>query len=290
MMAALLLDLTLGDPPNRWHPVAWMGSVIGRLQRNIPTDGKIKPLLGGTLIAWGGAACAWGIGRSVQRLPSPMRWPLEVVLLKSTFSLRGLVRAAEDVEHALEVDDLEQARHWLGWHLVSRDTSQLNESQVSAATIESLAENLSDGVIAPLLYFRAGGLPLALAYRYINTCDAMLGYRDARREWLGKCAARTDDLLNLLPARLTALGILVSGGSQRSISVYRRDRNKTTSPNAGHPMSAMAGALGVELEKVGQYRLGAGLREPGSTDIRRAIHKINLTATLIVSVILLPTK
>jgi adenosylcobinamide-phosphate synthase len=151
----------------------------------------------------------------------------------------------------------------------------LNESQVAAAAIESVAENASDGIIAPLFFYTLAGLPAAWAYRFANTVDSMLGYRDAAREWLGKFPARFDDLLNFVPARLTGLLIvLVSpfrGGSiAKSWNIMRRDASTTDSPNAGYPMSAMAGALEVELEKVRQYNLGKGQREPRSNDIKKA--------------------
>lgn len=289
VLAALLLDMAIGDPPNRWHPVAWMGSLIGRLRPQMPVEGQLGPLLGGAVISWGGAGLVWSVGRILEQLPGLLRWLVEIMALKTTFSLRGLIRAANDVEQALHANNLAQARHWLGWHLVSRDTSQLDSSQIAAATIQSLAENLSDGVIAPLFFYRIGGLPAALAYRYLNTCDAMLGYRDAAREWLGKIPARTDDVLNLIPARLTALGILVSAGIKQIWSegdwrlagqVYWRDRGQTDSPNAGQPMSSMAGALGVELEKVGHYRLGAGGRRPITADIQAAV-KVLVGATVV---------
>lgn len=290
VLTAVLLDALWGDPANQWHPVAWMGKLIAGLQKKVPTVGRLRPLLGGGVIAFGGALLLWGIGRLLLRLPDPLRWVVETAVLKTTFSLHGLIAAAKDVEHALQENDLPQARHWLGWHLVSRDTSQLNEQQIVAATIESLAENLSDGVIAPLFYYRVGGLPAALAYRYLNTCDAMLGYRDVTHEWLGKIPARTDDFLNLVPARLTAWGILVPNLIRRNCAgwrIYWRDRQKTDSPNAGHPMSAMAGVLGVELEKVGQYRLGRGQRAPQTADIRQAMRLLYAAAFICLSCLFL---
>lgn len=249
----------------------------------VAKGGAALPFVSGFVITVEGAGWMWVIGRMITKLPDPLRWIAEVAILKTTFSLSGLVNAAGDVEAALENDDLDEARKWVSWHLVSRDTSALDESQVVAATVESLAENLSDGVIAPLFFYRMGGLPAALAYRYVNTCDSMLGYRDAEREWLGKFPARFDDVLNFVPARLTALGILGVGWVEgwfvgsldgKPAEIYWRDNRTTDSPNAGHPMSAMAGALDVELEKVGQYRLGAGLKKPVSADIRRAIHML----------------
>jgi adenosylcobinamide-phosphate synthase len=293
---ALLLDLILGDPANRFHPVAWMGTVIGTVRRRAPGQGWLAQLSFGALLVTGGAVITAGLGRllaeAVARLPSPIGWVVEAGLLMMTFSLRGLINAAEEVEGALEVGDLTEARRVASWHLVSRDTTALSESQVAAATIESVAENISDGVVAPLFYYALGGLPVALAYRFVNTADAMLGYRDPAHEWLGKAPARLDDLANLLPARIsTALIVLaaalVGENPRMAWQVWQRDAAKTASPNAGHPMSAMAGALGVELEKVGHYRLGAGGRPPASGDIRRAARLIYLVPMLIVGLLVL---
>ncbi|MEM6528331.1 MAG: adenosylcobinamide-phosphate synthase CbiB, partial [Chloroflexota bacterium] len=211
LLLALALDLLFGEPPNRFHPVAWMGRFIGWLQKHVPVQGRTLPFISGAGITLSGAAifggAAWILSRILWRLPGG--WILSAVLLKLTFSLRGLNDAAHTVETALQNDDLTEARRLASWHLVSRDTSALTAPQVAAAAIESVAENTSDGVIAPLFFYALGGLPGAYAYRYVQTCDSMLGYRDAQREWVGKLPARLDDLLNLLPARVTALLFVV---------------------------------------------------------------------------------
>jgi len=201
---------------------------------------------------------------------------------------RGLMRAGGAVAQELEDGDLRAARCQLGRHLVSRDVSRLDEGLVAAAAIESLAENTSDSVVAPLFWYGLGGLPAALVYRFLNTADAQMGYRDPAREWLGKCAARLDDLANLIPSRLTALLIVAAapfaGGSRGTARRTRRlDARRTASPNAGHPMSAAAGALGIELEKRGQYRLGEGLPQPRPHDIRRS-QKL-LSASIVLGVL-----
>lgn len=286
---ALILDLAVGDPPNCLHPVAWTGRVIAAARRCAPTRGRLRPLAYGALLAAGGTAAMTQLGRllerAVVRLPAPWNWLAEAGLLKMVFSLRGLAAAAGQVEQALEAGDLPEARRLVSWHLVSRDTATLSASQVAAATIESIAENTSDSLVAPLLYYAVGGLPGAMAYRFINTADAMLGYRDPAREWLGKVPARLDDLANLVPARVTAWLIILAAGlaganPAKAWRIWRRDAGKTTSPNAGHPMSAAAGALGVELEKVGHYQLGAGERSPKPGDIQRAVKLMRVAAVL----------
>jgi adenosylcobinamide-phosphate synthase len=291
---ALLLDLCCGEPANRWHPVAWMGTCIHQGRRWAPRRGRGWPLvygaglvLGGTLLV---AAAGVILERVLRYLPWPMRLLGEAYVLKLTFSLRGLAHAARHVQEALGADDLPQARRLVRWHLVSRDTAQLSASQVAAATVESVAENASDSVIAPLLFYAVGGLPGALAYRFINTADAMLGYRDPVHAWLGKVPARLDDLVNLLPARLTAVCMvmaawMVRADVRQAWVVWRRDAGLTASPNAGHPMSAMAGALRVELEKLGHYRLGAGQALPVAVDIARAVALLYGTIALALAVL-----
>jgi adenosylcobinamide-phosphate synthase len=282
---ALVLDAALGDPPGRWHPVAWMGTAISLGRKLAPTRGRVLPLLaGGLIVVIGIVACVaagWVVTAGCHRLPVSLGWVLEGVALKVALAARGLAAAAGEVRAALDAGDRPAARRLLAWHLVSRDTADLTDSQVAAAVVESVAENASDGVVAPLFWFAVGGLPAALAYRFANTADAMLGYRDIAREWLGKVPARLDDLLNLLPARLTGvLILLLGGGSRRAVRVWWRDCRRTTSPNAGHPMAAAAGVLGVELEKVGAYTLGAGQRPPTAADIRRTVRLLwRVTAT-----------
>jgi adenosylcobinamide-phosphate synthase len=294
LLLGLLLDLLLGEPGNRWHPVAWMGRLIRTGQRRAPRQGRWWPLAYGAGLVGGGTVLVAAVGIVLERLllhvPWPLGWLGGAYLLKLTLSLRGLAQAARDVQEALDADDLPRARHLVGWHLVSRDTTRLSSGQVAAAAVESVAENTSDGVVAPLLFYAVGGLPAALAYRFINTADAMLGYRDPVHAWLGKVPARLDDLVNLLPARLTAGCMVIAAWFIRADVrhawvVWRRDAGLTASPNAGHPMSAMAGALRVELEKVGHYRLGAGQALPVALDITRAVAVMYGTTALAVGVL-----
>jgi len=293
-LCALLFDLILGDPPNRFHPTAWMGSLIRFLLRFRPRGNSFAELLYGILLTLIGTSLTTSIGLGIQYITSflPL-WAgilLHALFLKLTISLRGLDRAAREVQTALQNNNLLEARRLLSWHLVSRDTSLLDESQVSAAAIESVAENASDGIIAPLFFFALGGLPAAFAYRFANTADSMLGYRDVEREWLGKFPARFDDLLNFFPARLTGLFIVLAapicGASLANAwKIMWRDSRVTASPNAGVPMSAMAGALGAELEKVDHYQLGKGFRHPDVSDLIRA--RRVLCASVILSAVFL---
>jgi len=274
--AAFLLDLTVGEPPVLLHPVVWMGRAIEPLKRLAPR-GKAAELVVGALyvlaITCGFAAASWLLLQSLGDRPL-LGYALETFLLLSCFALRGLARAGQQMVAALEAGDLDAARHALR-SLCSRDPSHLSESELAGATIESLTENSSDSVVAPLFYFALFGVPGALLYRAANTLDAMVGYR-GRYEYLGKAAARLDDLLNLIPARLTALLLLVAGvmmrlPARRALRVYLRDRQSTESPNAGHPMAMAAGLLGVRLDKRDAYVLGRELGAPGKHELARAI-------------------
>lgn len=265
---ALLLALALdcwGEPPTRLHPVVWIGNYLNWARRRWQGQSALSQWQEGTL-NWGvGAGCSFGLGLAADRLP----WWIQGGILKTFMARRALFSAVREVEQALQRDDLAEARRLLAWHLVSRDTSALTASEVTGAAIESLAENLSDSVVAPLLAYRMGGLGLAAAYRFTNTADAMWGYRTPTFEWSGKTAAKMDDLLNIAPARLTALCTLLVSNKQ-GWKVWIRDKRATSSPNAGHPMSAFAGALGIRLDKRGVYVLHADGREPTPRDMARA--------------------
>jgi len=207
---------------------------------------------------------------------------LEALALTCLLSLRDLVGAAREVAADLGRGDLPAARRAVGYHLVSRPTEELGEAQVVSATVESVAENLTDSLVAPALFFLAGGLAGAAVYRVINTADAMFGYHRGALEYFGKGAARLDDLLNLIPARIAGLslvaGAALAGESARgALTILRRDRRRTASPNAGWPMAAMAGALGVSLEKPGAYRLGADA-PPLVGDIERSVRVLGAGA------------
>lgn len=301
---ALLIDLLCGEPPNRFHPVAWMGLAIAWARRRAPV-GHAAALLWGAAIVLVGAAVSAAVGWVVLLFSQSWLGPaaesavgfwaaaaVQAVVLKSCLGVRSLASAAGKVQRCLANGDLDAARTQLGYHLVSRPVQRLSPAEVSAATIESVAENTSDSVIGPLFFFLLGGLPAALAYRFVNTSDAMLGYRTESLRWLGKVPARTDDVLNLIPARLTAalmtLALLPAGETvRRTIRVWRRDHGRTPSPNGGHPMSVAAGALGVCLAKSGHYLLGEGLRVPSAADIQGMQRLYRRTILLAVMLVLL---
>ena len=287
---AFCIDLFFGDPPSALHPTAWMGSLIGFFSKNSPENkGPAVQFIFGILIILVGGLCVGTLGLGletlIQRLPVFIGLLFGGIILKITFTLRGLVNASNQVVKAFAEDDLEEARQLVAWHLVSRNTKSLDKSQVSAAAIESVAENTSDSIIAPIFYFFLFGLPGALVYRFVNTADAMLGYRSEKYEWLGKASARLDDLLNIIPARLTALLFVLAapvsdGDIKKAVSVWWTDRKKTASPNAGHPMSAAAGALGIRLEKDGYYILGGEQKQPSPDDLCRMLRLMKVSIVI----------
>ncbi len=284
LLVALAVDTLLGDPPNSWHPVVLLGRWIGLGERLAPQGARGR-------LAWGAIWLGLGAGGAGALAGLAPQHPLAQGALASILlAYRGLDRAVGEVHAALACDDLAEARRLLGWHLVSRPTSELRADEVAAAAIESLAENLSDSLVAPLLAYLAGGLPGLAVYRLSNTADAMWGYHSERYEYLGKPAARLDDLLNLAPARLTAALIalaaqLVNRRGAAAWAVAWRDHARTASPNAGWPMAAMAGALDTALEKRDHYRLGNGrqVADVAMVGEARAIARI---AMLIISAVL----
>lgn len=263
LLLALVLDQAVGEPSNAVHPVVWMGKLIGFLTRD---SGKRHPafefvygLIVSVFVMAVFSLCVY-FGLAYLRDVSVLAYVIVgAIVLKTSFSLRDLRRAAEKIRNLLIKNRLADARFELR-ALVGRDTSKLNSSQMVSATVESVAENSCDSFFAPLLFFLLLGVPGALGYRVVNTLDNMIGHR-GKFEYTGKFAARLDDAANFIPARLTALSIVLASWLHRKNGagawrIMVRDGGTTESPNAGWTMSAMAGALGVQLEKIGFYRLG----------------------------------
>lgn len=295
LVGAYAIDLAFGEPKNAFHPVAWIGRAIavGRDWALVP--GPLGQLLRGGLVALSipitAATLAFGALSAIGHRPV-FTVLATALLLKPMFAVRGLRDAAFAVRDALDRGDIGAARRGLG-SLCSREADGLDASALIAATVESVAENASDSIVAPLLFFGCLGLPGAVFYRSVNTLDAMMGYR-GRFEYAGKIAARLDDALNLVPARLTAgllliAGLFVGADASAGLRVLRRDGGRTESPNAGRPMAAMAGLLGVCLEKPGHYALGDPRDDLGTCHITRAwtIARLASVLALLLTVLLL---
>jgi adenosylcobinamide-phosphate synthase len=270
LVLAFALDLIIGDPHWAPHPVRGIGAAISRAEIFLRKrfSGPSQERLGGVLLVLCIVLPTYLMTDLLVLLVNRVSEDLSMVagtaalvwITATTIATRELVRSAQAVIASVERGDLGSARSHVGM-IVGRDTRDLSEQGVLRAAIETLAENLSDGVVAPLFYLAIGGLPLAMAYKAVNTLDSMVGYKNERYRYFGWAAARLDDVANYVPARITGLLIVLSAflismakGATRALSVARsafvvmvRDGGKHPSPNSGVPESSMAGALGVQL-------------------------------------------
>lgn len=299
LTASYLLDWVLGDPEYFPHPVRLIGNAIATGERVLrrPGFGPVVELIGG-LVLTGGVVAGSAFAASKllsalhRRSPSCMR-VVEIWLGASCLATRNLLDEASSVLRALEDADLERARLRLS-RIVGRDTAGLDVSEIARAVIETLAESLCDGVVAPLAYMAIGGVPMAMAYKAVNTLDSMIGHRDAAHEWFGKAAARLDDAANFLPARIAALlvcgacAFVESGNTGSAWRTWHLDGLKHASPNAGQSESAMAGALRVQLGGANMYDgqrvetplLGSGFSSPDLHHARKALRITALASVL----------
>jgi adenosylcobinamide-phosphate synthase len=285
LLLSFVVDAYMGDPDWSWHPIRLIGKLISLGEhwlRRVPSSPARELLLGGGLVAMIVLA-AYATTFLLLNLAATLSWWLgfatTVTLGSFCLARRSLHEHAHAVLVPLQAGDLERARAMLA-RIVSRETKGLSEVEIVRGAVESIAENSSDGVIAPLFYLALGGVPLALAYKAVNTLDSMLGYRTERYEYFGKAAARLDDVVNFLPARLTALAFVGAawvgkhfGYSCDAAAAWRiawRDGHRHASPNAGYPEAALAGALGVQLGGPSQY-FGKIVEKPTLGDARRPL-------------------
>ncbi len=292
---AFLADLVLGDP--RWlpHPIRWMGKAIEKLEPRFRRL-RLVPVQSGLLFAFALIGATWLLVSLVLWLAAlihpGLSLVLEILLVYFALSTRSLESAAMGVHAALVKGDLETAKKRLAM-IVGRDVTDLPEAGVARAAVETVAENLVDGVVSPLFFAAIGGAPLAMAYKMVNTLDSMVGYKNSRYWEFGRAAAKIDDAANFLPARLSVPFIalaaqLLNRNGKRTFLTAMKEGEKHTSPNAGFPEAAFAGALGVWLggpniyggqtvnKPVIGYRFG-----PANPDhIRQACHFMMLAASL----------
>ncbi len=276
MAAALLLDRLLGEP-RRWHPLVRFGNLVQRLEARLNRTGAGR---GAGLWAWMLAVLPLSLAVLALSLLPRVGWVVELLVLYLAIGLRSLAEHAQAVVQALRLGDLSLARERVGY-IVSRQTAELDETGVARATTESVLENGSDAVFAALFWFvLLGGFGVVL-YRLANTLDAMWGYRNERFLHFGWAAARIDDVLNYLPARLVALTYALCGNTRLALRCWREQAPQWDSPNAGPVMAAGAGALGVSLGGAAVYHgevhkrpaLGEG-PAPGALDVQRALHLV----------------
>ena len=255
LLSSFLLDLAFGDP--RWlpHPVVLMGKFISRGEKLLWSGKTRRDFCAGMILCLALIVAVAGITWALIHFLTPLTPLMALVFIaglgSTTLATRGLLAAVTDVERPLRDRNLQEARQQLS-HIVGRETSSLSEEKVLRATLESLAESTCDGIVAPLFYLFLGGVPLAMAYKAVNTLDSMIGYRTERYLYFGRFAAHLDDALNYIPARLTAFFIVVATFLLRlngglAMQIMRRDHANHLSPNAGYPESALAGALAIRL-------------------------------------------
>ncbi len=289
-----VLDVLLGDPEWFPHPVRWFGSLIQAGERYLRRfdRGPRAEILAGAALTGSIVSIGWALGR-----PRNAIW--QVLLIWTALATRSLLTEASAVIRALEANDLHVARRRLA-RIVGRDTAHLDESEISRAVIETLAESACDGIVAPLFWLAAGGVSGAMAYKAVNTLDSMIGHPEPPYRYFGRVAARLDDAANLIPARLTALGIVAAAKIQnlnagQSRKIWWRDGNQHTSPNAGQSEAAIAGALGVRLGGRSSYDghphdapvLCAEGRPPSVRDARAALSIVAIVSGLAVGVALM---
>jgi adenosylcobinamide-phosphate synthase len=295
LILGVTIDALLGDPSWLPHPVRLIGKTIEKgekwLRRSVSTP--VQDFFLGLGLVAGVVLSTYALALLLLQTLTALSWWLgqgTAVLLGSLcLARRGLKEHALAVFHPLCAGDLNQARTMLA-RIVSRETVDLSEAEIVRGTLESVAENSSDGVIAPLFYLALGGVPLALAYKAVNTLDSMLGYRTERYEYFGKAAARLDDIVNFLPARFTALTLVgaawlcarfgLAYDGQATWRIAWRDGRKHASPNAGYPEAALAGALGVQLGGPSRY-FGRAVEKPTLGEARQALNPAHIPQSLV---------
>lgn len=257
---AFFIDRLVGDPPHLPHPVRWIGSLIHFLEQRLNKGGKRREkggfMLITVLIITGGASFA--VVAACYHLHPAAGIVAEAAIIASAIACRSLKEAGMSVYRPLKEGDLPEARVQLSY-IVGRDTAHLEEGEITRGAIETVAENTSDGVTAPLFWALIGGAPGAIVYRAINTCDSMVGYKNDRYEKFGWSSARLDDLVNWLPARLTSALMVLSFPEsdypkKHVWHIVRRDAKKHPSPNSGWCEAAVAGLLGIELGGINSYQ------------------------------------
>ena len=296
---AFFIDCVLGDPRSRFHPVVLIGNLIAWLEHcfyHAEDTNERKLLSGGVLVLIVLVVCyeiAWCVLQLLALIPLPhVGMALEALLLAFMISPKSLAAAGMEIRALLKAGDLPEARRKVGW-IVGRDTEKLSVPEVSRAAIETVAENTVDGVLAPLFFYLIGGLPFAVLYRAANTMDSMLGYKNAKYLYFGRVAARLDDVLNYIPARLAGAlfvlaAFLLRFDGRGAWRMLRRDAKKHPSPNCGHAEAPTAGALGIRLGGNNYYfgephfraYMGEATREIEADDIQKTV-RLMYTVTIL---------
>ena len=306
LILGFILDVLLGDPPYLIHPVVIIGKLIGFLEkaiRELLPKTKAGERLGGGIMTFLVIAISfilpWFILMVVKNINYLFKIVLEVFWCWQILAIKTMAVEAKGVFEPLEDNDIPRARKQVA-RIVGRDTDSLDEVGVIKAAVETVAESTSDGIVAPMLFMAIGGIPLGFLYKAVNTMDSMVGYKNERYRFFGTASARMDDLLNFIPARLTAL-LMIAGARVikldygNAYAVWKRDRKKHASPNSGNPESACAGALGIKLGGDAYYfgelyhkeTLGDDLRRPEKEDILMTVKLMYVTSILCLVVMII---
>ena len=309
VILAIVIDVLLGDPKNKFHPTAWVGRLIGKtvpLGKN--HSAKIEKLVGAVIVvSITTFVCLTlyfltiGLGNLKSQTQSNMlseiiftffSVAITGLLLKTTIAIKGMEDHAKKIIQAVSIGALNDARTKLSM-IVKRNTKDLDRQHIISATLESISENTVDGITGPLFYFAIFGLPGAFIYRTVNTIDSMIGYKTDLFKNVGWFGANCDKILNYIPARLTSLVMILAimiirADWKKSLEIMKRDGNKTESPNAGYPMAVLAGALGAKFEKTGCYLLGDGSFELNENHFMRAVSIMKLTTVLFCIIFTIP--
>jgi adenosylcobinamide-phosphate synthase len=297
---AIFIDLTLGDPKNKYHPTVWMGQLIATLTPIAKNKNPTIEKTGGiliiivTILIVTSLLLILNVGISLisfDYISIIVSVIVGGLLLKTTIAIRGMEKHTHKVLKFLD-NDLDKARASLSM-IVKRNTKNLDKNHVISGMLESISENTVDGITGPLFYFSIFGLPGAFVYRVINTADSMIGYKTDLFKNVGWFAATCDTILNYIPSRLTGLIMIISAAIlknnwKESYKIMIRDGKKTESPNAGYPMAALAGALETKFEKINHYKLGDGEITLTKEHVYSAITMMKLTSILFFGIVTIP--
>lgn len=300
-LLAILLDTIIGDPRTGVHPVVMIGNLIAFLEGKLlrthhsPRLKNIAGLILVVLVLGITYGLVWWI---MELLTSIHPWASLIggaLLLSFTISPNSLSKAGNEIHHYLLTNDLVQARFKVGW-IVGRDTKELDVAEITRATVETIAENIVDGIISPLFYFIIGGVPLAFLYRAVNTMDSMIGYKNVKYGDFGMVAARVDDVFNYIPARLTGMLLVIAAAMlglniHGTIQAIKEDADKHPSPNSGYCEAGVAGALNIRLGGLNYYGgvaskrayMGTGMTTLAPIHIKQTIQMMYVTTILFVA-------
>jgi adenosylcobinamide-phosphate synthase len=300
---AVLIDVILGEIPDKIHPTVGIGKIINYLRPKLKNkNAKIEKINGTLLLITVALLTAipaflilWIIRAHLNSIPyliGPITYIIiGAILFKATFAIKCMIHYTTPIAKALKNNDIEAARKYLPY-IVRRDPNSLNEKQIISATVESIAESTTDGITGPFFFFAFFGITGAFIYRVINTLDSMVAYKTPKLRNIGWFTAKMDTAANYIPSRLTSLLMVISAGfvgknAKESWRILKRDKNNTASPNAGYTIGAMAGALKTQLAKPGYYALGdEGPLTP--EDIFKALRIMEVTTVLFGLIIAIP--